>query len=278
VSFIELVCQEGDKAVKEAGTGFFVWYPDERAGKDSGFTYLVTNRHVAECWDETRHPMLVKSVSVRVNLVDGSSTVLPLNTKGNVPWIFPPDESVDLALIPLAPDRNKVDYMTIPISSFVTDDVITSLGITEGAKIMFTGFFYQFQGERRMQPIIREGILAMMPDENLVTTTGKSGTVYLGDVHIFGGNSGSPVFVDLGGFHGNIMRVGEDYRVLGIVSGMFYEDEDFTLRVTTTVKGTAHANSGIAMIVPPKFLKNMLESPSVQALRDSEIASWKKSH
>jgi hypothetical protein len=35
----------------------------------------------------------------------------------------------------------------------------------------------------------------MIPDEPMMTTTGKLGSLYLGDVHIFGGNSGSPVLV-----------------------------------------------------------------------------------
>src|SRR5258706_12401781 len=50
VSFIELICQNGDLTVTDRGTGFYVYYPDERLGKDGGFTYLVTNRHVAKCW------------------------------------------------------------------------------------------------------------------------------------------------------------------------------------------------------------------------------------
>ena len=32
---------------KDEGTCFFIYYPDERIGKDQGFGYLVTNRHVA---------------------------------------------------------------------------------------------------------------------------------------------------------------------------------------------------------------------------------------
>ena len=98
----------------------------------------------------------------------------------------------------------------------------------------------------------------MMPDEPLKTTTGKMGTVYLGDVHTFGGNSGSPVFVDIAGLRPNGVFQLDDYRFLGVVNGYYYEDSDFNLEVATTVKGTQHSNSGVTMIVPADFLKRHL--------------------
>jgi hypothetical protein len=272
VVFIKLRCEARGKTWDVTGTGFVVLLPDDRLGKDRGFTYLVTNRHVASCWDEARHAMSVKSISVRVNLVDGSSTVLDLNSHGNMPWVLPSDDSVDLALLPLGFDQKRVQFLSIPMSVLATDDVVQSKGISEGERIIFSGFFYQFQGVRRMQPIVREGIIAMIPDEEFPTTTGKSGRVYLGDVHIFGGNSGSPVFVKLGGIRGNVMS-GEDYRLFGVISGYFYEDEEFSLKVATTIKGRAQANSGIAMIVPAGALKTLVEDPRVSAMRDAAIVA-----
>ncbi len=55
----------------------------------------------------------------------------------------------------------------------------------------------------------------MIPDEPVVTTTGKRGNIYLGDVHIFHGNSGSPVLVSA---QDGVLRMGE-YHFLGVVSG-----------------------------------------------------------
>ncbi|MBZ5705718.1 MAG: serine protease [Acidobacteriia bacterium] len=277
VVFLELVCKSGTAFKDIKGTGFFVWYPDKRLGDGGGFTYLVTNRHVAMCWDdETRIPLEVKSISARVNTRDGSSLVVPLNTSGNVPWIVPTDESVDLALLPLLPEGKKVDYLAIPLEIFASDDVVKNRDISEGTRIVFTGFFYQFPGVQRMQPIIREGVLAMMPDEQMITTTGKRGTLYLGDVHIFHGNSGSPVFVNLGGIQGNRIS-GDQYFFLGVVSGMFTEKEEFQLEIATTVRGETEANSGIATIVPANALTNLLEDPRVQGQRDVDVANWKQS-
>jgi hypothetical protein len=142
--------------------------PAPELGKDKAFDYLVTNRHVALCWNNERRPMEILSTSIRANLKSGSSTTLQLEPR----WSFPSDDSVDLAACPLAP-ADTADVLTIPVSIFATKDVISSQNVVEGTKILFTGFFYQFPGERRVQPIVREGILAMLPDEPLTTTTGE---------------------------------------------------------------------------------------------------------
>jgi hypothetical protein len=106
----------------------------------------------------------------------------------------------------------------------------------------------------------------MMPDEPMMTTTGKPGNVYLGDVHIFGGNSGSPVLVA-----GDVLAM-DGYRLVGIVSGYYFEDSDFNLEISTTVHGTSHGNSGIAMIVPVDYLKALLDDPPLKAPRDAYLS------
>lgn len=219
--------------------------------------------------DDQNHPMQVQSLTIRMNLKDGSSEEIPI--AGNLQWILPPDESVDLALVPLAPNGNLFDYHPISESSLATEDVIKKESISEGLKLVFSGFFYQVPGLKQMQPILREGIVAMMPDEELQTTTGKNGKIYLGEVHAFHGNSGSPVLVDVGGMRGSVFRVGEDYRLLGVVSGGYGEGEQNNL-VLETPLASKPGNSGIAIIVPASALKALLDDPRTVALRDSEVA------
>lgn len=275
IFFIELQCKDGNKLLTAKGTGFFVGLaaPElgkDPSGKDQTFGYLVTNRHVALCWNEHNQPTEVLSVSIRVNLKNGSSLTVPAALKGNLTWSLPKDDSVDLAVIPLAPSSD-VDILYIPLSVFATKEVMSQRQVAEGSRIAFTGFFYQFPGEHRMQPIVREGILAMVPDEPLTTTTGVPGTVYLGDVHIFHGNSGSPVFVDVQSSFGP-----PDYRFLGVVSGNFSEDQEFNLEIDTSVRGTERANSGIAVIVPSDAVKSLIEDdPVLKAGRDLQIKTAK---
>ena len=76
-----------------------------------------------------------------------------------------------------------------------TKDRIESASIDVGDNVIFAGYFYQFGGEKKIQPIVREGVLAMMPDEEIKTTLQKPGHLYLADVHAFHGNSGSPLLL-----------------------------------------------------------------------------------
>jgi hypothetical protein len=267
VAFITEVCLNGNAPIQVQGTGFWVAYPDSRLSGNRTFNYLVTNRHVAECWDNNRTPMRVLSVSVRLNLTDGTSKDIPCGTPE---WIFPPDGSVDLAVTNANPDPKVYDIRTIPFSGFATEDVIKKESISEGLKILFSGFFYQVPGLTQIEPIVREGVIAMMPDENLITTTGKTGKIYLGEVHAFHGNSGSPVFVDVGGLRGVALR-GFDYRLLGVVSGGYSEGDQNNLIIENPLKDRP-GNSGIAIIVPASELRVLLEDPRLVATRDAAVS------
>lgn len=278
VGLLRVIYFNGTAEMISSGTCFFVFYEDKRLGENGGFVYLVTNRHVASPGIENGAPYRVLATLLRLNLRtpgQGSEEgALPIGNQMH--WFFPSDDSVDLAVLPLLPDQAKYDYLAIPFSGFATRDVVESKEISEGDKILFTGFFYQFPGLRKFQPIIREGILAMMPDEKMETTLGKPGNIYLADVHVFGGNSGSPLMVNLGGFRNGNMTLGNSYQLLGIISGYYHEDSNLNLTVASTVTGTVEANSGIALVVPVDELKSLLDSTAVQAQRDAEIAAKAK--
>ncbi len=64
VTFIKLTC---NNRYDVRGTGFFLNYPDSRLGKELAFVYLVTNRHVALCWNPSGQPMSVENISIRLN-------------------------------------------------------------------------------------------------------------------------------------------------------------------------------------------------------------------
>jgi len=280
VGFLTVSYQDGNHIATIYGTGFFVFYEEKRLGENQGFFYLVTNRHMAEPRSNGQ-PARVVRASVRLNTknevegVQSAEVTLPLGP--NFHWYFPEDDAVDLAVIPVLPDPRVLDVVPFPVSMFATKDVVKEMRIAEGDSVLFAGFFYQLPGQKKIEPIVRQGILAMMPDENLTTTLGKPGHLYLADVHVFGGNSGSPLFVNIGGMRGNtITAVGFPFRLLGVVSGYFYEAQDFSFQVATTLSGKANANSGISMIVPADELKLLLDLPELQAGRDAAVANRPK--
>lgn len=271
VVVIKLECQDGQTSYHASGTGFFVQVESEKQGYAA--PYLVTNRHVAECWDHHQHPMEVKSVSIRVNLLDGSSKIEWLNEKGNASWVLPSNESVDLAVLPLGLKSDKVAWMTIPVSGFATADMFSSGQIHEGQSIIFTGFFPKIEGVKKAQPIVREGIISSLADEPLIELKkGHPAKFYLGDVHVLAGNSGSPVMVDLAGRQGSAIIAGEAYRLIGVVSGYLTEDEDMSLKLETTVEATASANSGITTIVPVADLRALLNDERLLKQRGAQAS------
>jgi hypothetical protein len=114
-------------------------------------------------------------------------------------------------------------------------------------------------------------MLSMMPDEPIKTTTGKPGTLYLGDIHSFGGNSGSLVFVDIAGIKPDGTIKLNDYRFLGVLSGYYYEGADFSLHIETTLNGKLAANSNVSMIVPTECVKDLIvNNAELEALRSKQ--------
>jgi hypothetical protein len=259
------------------GTGFLVSVGDSRLGKDpngndSRFSYLVTNRHVAlgieTNADGTCSARQILQMFVVMNLKDPvngrRSTVVPLPQPTH--WYFPEDPAIDLAAIPLGtPDA--LDVLTVGVETFLLPEVIKKQQVVPGDKVLTGGFYNGFPGLHEIQPILRQGVLAMMPDGPMTTTVCGQGTVYLADIHIIPGNSGSPLFV----MPSLQIGVPMTFGLLGVVSGYMIEKEDATLTATTTWTGSVNANSGIAMVVPAEQLKVLLDGPELKQLREQWI-------
>lgn len=260
-------CRSGDgKLWESSGTGFIVAYHDPRITEpERNFDYLVTNRHVAECMDDGLHPRQVLAISLEVNMKNGKTATIFLNNQGNATWRFPTDDSIDLAVSPITPAGDFVPKV-VPLDMVFSKEDFATQNMGEGAKIIMSGYFYQLDGSSsRLEPLVREGVLSMIPDASLTTALGKPGRIYLGEVHIFGGNSGSPVFISMEGTRPSGIMFDGNYRLLGVVSGYYFEDSDFKLQIAATVSGKQRANSGISMIVPADLLRDLI-------LNDHELA------
>jgi hypothetical protein len=274
IAYLEADCLVVGKIEPHSSTAFFIVKPDDRLGKDSGFEYLVTNRHAAQPGIEQGTPCQVVNYAIRMNLRDastGDSKATNFILGPNLQWVFPDDPSVDLAVVPMAPDRSKVDFEPISTAILATEEVVKSTGIGEGDPVVYTGLFVQMPGLVKLEPIVRQGIIAMIPDEPIYTTLKHPGSLYLADVHVFEGNSGSPMFVNLGGLRNGQVKFGYDYKLLGVVSGYAHEDTDFNFQVVTTYAGKLGANSGVASVVPAKELDRLLNSPTLQTQRDAAV-------
>ena len=278
VGFLRVGFQKDGAAYVAEGTCFFALYEDKRLGEHAGFVYLVTNRHVAAPGSDQGMQYPIAWMKLRLNLRNSSADEesqeieIPINARSH--WFFPTDDSVDLAVLPFRADPTKYDYKAVPLSLFATEETISTNNISEGDTVLFTGFFYQFPGLKRIQPIVRQGVLALLPNEKMQTTLNRAGQIYLADVHVFEGNSGSPVYVNLSGLRNGVVTARDyPYRLIGVVSGYYIEDTEFNLTISTTVKGILPGNSGIAMIVPAYQLRDLLDIPALKSARDSEAAA-----
>jgi hypothetical protein len=281
VVFIVVTFKDGPSIGKSEGTGFFVAVPDKRLGASGGFSYFVTNRHMADPSILVGHPVEILNFSIVANQILPSGDSGQQRIEVQVPnpqWVFSQDPSVDLAVVPLGLDHKKFDFLAFPETMFATKDIIQSLQISEGDSVILTGFFAQFPGQRKIEPIVRQGILAMLPEEEIPTILHLPGHLYLADLHSFHGNSGSPVFINTSERQGGI-RIGNEftnfspYALLGVVSGYMYETAEMQLQVASTYYGNVGANSGITMIVPVDELKKILDGSDLSHQRDEIIAA-----
>jgi hypothetical protein len=265
------------------GTGFIVILPDKRlpvpreatGGQITGFGYLITNRHVVQPGIDRGQPCRVLNYSVLLNRNGSSPADSPhaeqLRLGRDAPWHFSPDDSVDLAVSPFTPPAQTYDFVGIPTDLFVTDDAVDKRDVVEGDPVLFSGLFIQsFNEVHTLEPIVRSGILAMVPNAKLETTLHKPGRVYLTEAHAFAGNSGSPVFVETTKF--SSLVIGGSYKLLGAISGEVFEASDLTLHVTASYNASIQANSDISVVVPAGQILDILNSPSLQAARDAYVA------
>jgi hypothetical protein len=194
-----------------------------------------------------------------------------------IKWETPRDDSVDLAAAPIGYPESDYDHIVIPSDEFATAGEIKNHGIVEGDPILFAGLFIQtFDAIHTLEPIVRSGSLAMVPEGLLPTTlANRLGHILLTDAHVFGGNSGSPVFVDPNKYAGIITS--PSLKLLGVVSGEVFEGADLTLNVTTSITGNIASNSGVSVVVPVTELMELLNQPGLSNIRDQLVEAESKS-
>jgi hypothetical protein len=283
VAFISVPYGDAAKPDFVSGTCFFVFLPDERLGKGGGFVYLVTNRHVASA-EGVPKDQLLAYVSIRANVSQADGTARLVLSRatlaGKFRWYFPDDPTIDLAALPVVPHAGA-DIKAIPVSFLGTDEVLKSQAITIGDPVFFVGFFFQFPGISRIDPIYRSGTIAMMPSDPIPMhdkpdDAGTPEHLYLADAHAFHGNSGSPLFVTVGGYrNGRMLLAGQPVYLIGVVNGFIQETNNANATGAATFEGAEghEPNSGILTFVPAQELRNLLYSPDLQHVRDMDAAA-----
>ena len=247
------------------GTVFFVSISDRDPDPEGNryWTYAVTAKHVLTSLKKERH----KRVLIRLNRQSG--TIWQQSKIDD--WTFHPETDLAAIHFPLPPEAECTPF---PARRHLIDDVIRSRGIGPGEDIFLTGLFVQRPGEDRNLPIIRVGNIAALPDEPIRTNHGTF-KAYLIEARSLGGLSGSPVFVNLGGFR----RVDVDtvsphgfaeyalttgFLLLGVAYGHYEK------RVPRRDRGDEYVNVGISLVIPADRILELLNTEQEIEMRKKQ--------
>jgi hypothetical protein len=274
--------------MQSMGTGFFIGVPEPRLGSDQNFVFVVTNKHVIREPDAAGKPGLgpyFKALSARINTreakPDGTQYItIPLTVvtdRGDLTWLVDPDDdSVDLAVTPIRLMTDVVDTKWIGTDALATRKTLADLRITENDEVLFTGLFAWHLGAMKNYPIVRHGKLARISQERIPldrTDPTRTVDVHLADVMSFGGNSGSPVFLRIGGVRDDgTVVAGYSYPLLGVMQGFFPEGLDVAIQIAE-LHGVAAQNSGIAAVIPAEKITNILDSPRGKAFVERSVGA-----
>lgn len=249
------------------GTCFFVGVKIPQT--EMAFLYTVTAKHVLE--ENPATHAFFKQIYIRVNTKDGQSRMLALDLSHDGPQqnvFLHNDPTVDLAVIRVHLDDEKDDFKILPSDLILTKDDVSALKVTEGSEVFFTGLFTSHVGQRRNNPIVRFGRVALMTDEKIMWDRDQMVELYLVESASYGGNSGSPVFLFLGPERtpGRFMIGNRLVKLAGVMKGSFGELAPIQF-VETATKPIVRQSMGIAAVVPAYKLNEILFSDEVKARR-----------
>jgi hypothetical protein len=251
------------------GTGFLVSMPLEgMSGKF--FVYVVTAKHVIE---GIRQSTKDQKVFLRFNGKKPEKPIITAETSLSDWHYHPTDNSVDVAVMQVVL-TDDFDFLTIPLSMAVTDQVVIEENIGAGDEVFLTGLFHNHYGNQKNLPIIRTGNIAMMPEERVYTTGLGLIDAYLIEARSIGGLSGSPVFVymDYVRQKNGQLNLGAQQKLfywLGLMHGHWDVKEDSI--DTFGPNGQKHVNMGIGIVVPTEKILEVINNDYFVKMREKAI-------
>ncbi|MFE0651367.1 trypsin-like peptidase domain-containing protein [Streptomyces sp. NPDC059534] len=226
------------------GTGFIMTATLEDG---SQCPMLVTNKHVVDGAQRLVGHFIPRKPGEEVpNLGHGVAVDLPA---GPGAYVGHPDPAVDIAVMPLAttfmPIADQLFIQAIPLSLLATET--PSLFVDAIEEVTFVGYPNGYRDDRHFTPIARRGITAT-PIE--LDYSGRP--VFLIDGSVFGGSSGSPVFLFNQGTYQsgpNALNIGSRIVLVGIVAETMMRFAELPVTETaaaTHVKVAQELNLGVA--------------------------------
>lgn len=260
------------------GTAFIVGYPFP---KDSTklIPLVVTARHVIG--DES-------VVIGRFTPASGDTPILikydldDLKKSGDF-WEHP-DSGVDIVVF-RSQHFKATTYQPLPLDLVASTDVFKADGIQTTDRVIFPSLLVNFMGSSRNYPVIRDGTIALIPDEDVpmkykvgsrdIET--KQEVIFLEATSIPGA-SGSPILLWPGPRlkNGAFAIGGQRPLLLGVMHG-FYPSmpRDIIEVIETKTRNVFAENSGIAIVFPSWKILEIINSDAVSKRIEQLISESK---
>jgi hypothetical protein len=249
------------------GTAFVVGYPVPEK-QNQFIPLIVTAKHVVG--DHTK-------VYGRFTPKDGTAPVtveydLNVLRKSGDLWEHK-DPGVDIIVF-RTHHFEQAKYNVVPLDLVASREIFASQQIQSTDRVIWPGLLINFMGSARNFPVVRNGSIALIPDEPVPMgytvgsrTVETKQEVILVDGTAVPGASGSPVFLWPGPrLQGGTFSVGgtQPY-VLGVLHGFYpaLPREILEINVARTARMFAE-NSGVAIVFPAWRLREILESPELR--------------
>jgi len=252
-SSVFLFHHENGKDFVGHGTGFLIRFQSPSVEKKE-VCYLITAKHVLYLDDKP-----LPSLTMRLNKAGGDAEMRKIELALSGPtqnvW-FHADGVADAAAIQIdCPDPKEYNITLLSEEMVLTRQGMTDLQIAEGSEMFYSGMLIHHIGTEGNAPHIRCGRLSMIPAEK-VNWEGAKRELYLADITIFGGSSGSPAF--FAWYKGGNENASGDsgFKLGGIMIG--------AINIKT---GDNIDNSGISAITPAYKLSEILTSGPVKSAR-----------
>lgn len=211
-------------AAGQEGTGTGFLFQIHRNG--GNIPLLVTNKHVIA--GSVRAQLTVHRGNDGVAQLGQASTIDLLEPFWSDMWVGHPDPEVDIAVAAFAPIYNMLQERGL--SPFVcmilehelpTDEQLQALDVLE--EVVFVGYPNGVWDRVNALPVLRRGTTATPLQVDF-----ENSPRFIIDASVFGGSSGSPVFISNSGSFATKdggFSIGARFYFIGVVAAVFYRTQ-----------------------------------------------------
>ncbi|MGW4222740.1 trypsin-like peptidase domain-containing protein [Streptomyces bauhiniae] len=229
-----------NSGISTTGTGFLLFADLAEEGSYSAL--LVTNKHVvANSSRLAANFIRRRSDADKPDLGQGAEVTLDPNG-----WVGHPDPSVDVAVVPVSSVFQQHGHLlftrALPMSLLATE--VPSLYTDAIEEITFIGYPDGRHDPKHLTPIVRRGITATPLDLDM-----GGNPAFLVDGSVFGGSSGSPVFLLNEGSYRSAkgLTIGTRIALVGIIAQTWVRGDALPIQVAAPhVKIAKELNLGVA--------------------------------